>query len=83
VSTFTATEVDPTGAGDCFDGTFLAAMVKGYGLQEAVIRANAAGSLAVGKRGPMEGNSDPAEIDQVLNEQSVQVEQLEWRQHYA
>ncbi len=83
IATFTATEVDPTGAGDCFDGTFLASLVKGCSLRDAVIRANAAGSLAVEKRGPMEGNSGPAEIDSILKTQPVQVEQLDWRRHYA
>ncbi len=56
------TEIDPTGAGDCFCGTFLALLTQGAAPQEAGRQANAAGAIAVTRRGPMEGNSGPAEI---------------------
>lgn len=59
-------EVDPTGAGDCFGGTFIALMAQGASLREAGELANAAGALAVTKRGPMEGNAGPEEIAQFL-----------------
>jgi tagatose kinase len=52
-----AEEVDPTGAGDCFGGTFLSCLVQKIPLQDALSLASAAGSLAVRTRGPMEGNS--------------------------
>ena len=55
-------EVDPTGAGDCFGGTFVALLSQGASLEEAGRQANAAGALAVTKRGPMEGNSTPSEV---------------------
>jgi len=58
--------VDPTGAGDCFCATFAALHMMGMDLQQALLRANAAGALAVGRLGPMEGNSSPAEIDAFL-----------------
>lgn len=51
-------EIDPTGAGDCFCGTFLSMITQGFSLHEAGRYANAAGALAVTRRGPMEGNSD-------------------------
>lgn len=63
VHPFTAREVDPTGAGDCFDGAFLAALVQGYSLQEAAEIGCAAGALAVQKQGPMEGASWKSEIE--------------------
>lgn len=56
------TEVDPTGAGDCFCGTFIGLLTQGVSLREAGEQANAAGALAVTRRGPMEGNSTPDEI---------------------
>lgn len=56
------TVVDPTGAGDCFCATFVTLMASGLHLAEALAHANAAGALAVGKLGPMEGNSSMAEI---------------------
>lgn len=59
-------EVDPTGAGDCFCGTFLSLIAQGVALLEAAEFANAAGAIAVTRRGPMEGNSNPEEIKQFL-----------------
>jgi sugar/nucleoside kinase (ribokinase family) len=55
--------VDPTGAGDCFCGTFVTLSAAGQPLLLALTRANAAGALAVTRLGPMEGNSTLAEID--------------------
>ncbi|MES2142958.1 MAG: sugar kinase [Pseudomonadota bacterium] len=57
------TVLDPTGAGDCFCGTFVTLMTAGSALPDALARANAAGALAVTRLGPMEGNSTLAEID--------------------
>ena len=49
-------EVDPTGAGDCFGGTFLSLVMQGWAPAEALRYANLAGALAVTQRGPMSGN---------------------------
>lgn len=59
----TVTEIDPTGAGDCFCGTFLSMATQGRSLETCGRYANAAGALAVTKRGPMEGNSTLDEIE--------------------
>ena len=59
-------EIDPTGAGDCFCGTFISLLTQGISLNEAGHRANAAGAIAVTRRGPMEGNSTPDEISAFL-----------------
>lgn len=59
-------EVDPTGAGDCFCGTFIALLAQGLPLFEAGRLANAAGAIAVTRRGPMEGNSSLSEISRFL-----------------
>lgn len=59
-------EVDPTGAGDCFCGTFLALLLQGYSVENAGTYANAAGALSVTKRGPMEGNSSLEMIQKFL-----------------
>ncbi len=61
--------VDPTGAGDCFCATLVALIVSGKPFDTALRYANAAGALAVGKIGPMEGNSTIAEIDAFLASQ--------------
>ncbi len=59
---FATTEIDPTGAGDCAGATFLASLLRDLPLERSLARANAAGALAVAKRGPMEGNSDEATL---------------------
>lgn len=64
-------EVDPTGAGDCFCGTFIALIAQGASLQQAGTMANAAGAIAVTRRGPMEGNSSLAEIETFLKDPTV------------
>ncbi len=65
---FKAQEVDPTGAGDCFDGAFIASVVRGRSFSEAATAANAAGALAVRKTGPMEGASYMKDIEKLLRE---------------
>jgi sugar/nucleoside kinase (ribokinase family) len=54
-SAFQVTAVDTTGAGDCFAGAFLAAIVRGYCPGEAARMANAAAALAIQKLGATEG----------------------------
>lgn len=53
---------DPTGAGDCFCGTFVTLFAGGMELGDALEYANAAGALAVTKVGPMEGNATFGQI---------------------
>jgi sugar/nucleoside kinase (ribokinase family) len=67
------TEIDPTGAGDCFGGTFIGLLSQGMSLHDAGEQANAAGALAVTRRGPMEGNSTPDDIATFLKNQSEHV----------
>lgn len=63
-------EVDPTGAGDCFCGTLVSLLGQRRPLGEAGRAANAAGAIAVTRRGPMEGNSGPEEIADFLAAQA-------------
>lgn len=67
-------EVDPTGAGDCFGAAFVACWLHGRGAQECLEYANAAGALAVGVRGPMEGTSTFAQLDQLRGGPKVAAE---------
>ena len=60
-------EVDPTGAGDCFCGAYVAARQGGAAPEDALRDANAAGALAVTWLGPMEGAATRAEIDALLD----------------
>lgn len=49
-------EIDATGAGDCFGGTFLSLLLQDFDPVEALELANRAGALSVTARGPMSGN---------------------------
>lgn len=62
---FKVTEVDPTGAGDCFAATFVTCRLQGRSVEESLAYANAAGAIAVGTKGPMEATSDFAQLDQL------------------
>ncbi|MCI0398954.1 MAG: sugar kinase [Chloroflexi bacterium] len=63
---FTVAEVDPTGAGDCFNAAFLLGLNSGWDLERVARFANAAGALAVTKQGPMEGAPTVQEIEAFL-----------------
>ncbi|TNC46554.1 sugar kinase [Rubellimicrobium rubrum] len=60
---FVVDEVDPTGAGDCFGGAYVACRRLGMGPVEALTYASAAGARNVTVRGPMEGAGTRAELD--------------------
>lgn len=60
-------EVDPTGAGDCFDAGFVASILQGYTIEDALKRANLIGALSVTKRGPMEGVVDKNVLEEWEN----------------
>ena len=49
------TEVDPTGAGDCYGAAFVVGLLEGWDLPRVACFANIAGALAVTRKGPMEG----------------------------
>ncbi|HRX34839.1 MAG TPA: sugar kinase [Aestuariivirga sp.] len=58
VPAFKVDEIDPTGAGDCFGGTFTTFWLRDADPHEALRLAAASGALAVTRRGPMEGTAD-------------------------
>ena len=64
VPAFQVEEIDPTGAGDCFGGTFTALWLRGTDFTKALTLAAAAGALAVTRRGPMQGAFDLETIRQ-------------------
>ncbi|MDX2163742.1 MAG: sugar kinase [bacterium] len=59
---FQVDEVDPTGAGDCFDAGFLVRWLAGDSPPEAARWANACGALAVTRKGPMMGAAVKTEL---------------------
>ena len=59
---------DVTGAGDCFDGAFLCALLDGRDYHDAARRANAAASLNTAAFGPMEGNISEEAVRKLVYE---------------
>lgn len=60
---FKVVEVDPTGAGDCFGGAYVACRRLGMPAEKALEYGNAAGARNVTVKGPMEGAGSRAELD--------------------
>lgn len=56
----------PTGAGDAFLGTLLAARAKGHGVEAAVLRGSAAAAIVVGRVGCAPAMPTTAELDAFL-----------------
>jgi sugar/nucleoside kinase (ribokinase family) len=64
---FSVTEVDPTGAGDCYAAGLTVALLQGWDLERAARFANAVGALAVTRQGPMEGAPLRKEVERLLS----------------
>lgn len=60
---FVVPEIDPTGAGDCFGGAYVACRRLGLSVNDCLAYACAAGARNVAVRGPMEGAGTRAELD--------------------
>lgn len=60
---FIVEEVDPTGAGDCFGGAYVACRRLGMSPEQSLTYGCAAGARNVTARGPMEGAGTRAELD--------------------
>jgi len=63
VQAFRVDEVDPTGAGDCFGGAYVACRRLGMSPEVALTYGNAAGARNVTVHGPMEGAGTREELD--------------------
>ncbi len=68
INGYDVVEVDPTGAGDCFDAGFLARWLAGDSPTVAAEFANACGALAVTMKGPMAGARTLAEVQTFMRE---------------
>ncbi len=62
VPPYVVQEVDPTGAGDCFDAGFLCGLLEAKSLEESARLAAAAGALNAAAFGPMEGDISPRSV---------------------
>ena len=63
---FHVEELDPTGAGDCFGGAYVACRRLGMTPEQALTYGSAAGARNVTVRGPMEGAGTRAELDDFI-----------------
>ncbi|MDE2775626.1 MAG: sugar kinase [Chloroflexota bacterium] len=63
---YAAEEIDPTGAGDCFDAAFITGVLEDMTSREAAQLANACGALAVGAKGPMAGAKSRAAVERFM-----------------
>lgn len=72
INGYAVTEVDPTGAGDCFDAGFLARWLTGDSPARAAAFANACGALAVTAQGPMAGAKTLAEVRDFMRDNTPQ-----------
>ncbi|MCD6518869.1 MAG: sugar kinase [Anaerolineae bacterium] len=66
---FRVQEVDPTGAGDCYDAAFIVGLASGWPLEVVGAFANAVGALATTRLGPMEGAFPRARVEEFMTEQ--------------
>ncbi|MFV0379953.1 MAG: sugar kinase [Anaerorhabdus sp.] len=66
IDSYNVVEVDPTGAGDCYAGTFISLLNLGYKYEVAAKYASLAGAMAVSKKGPMSGNMSVLELDEII-----------------
>ena len=62
VDAYRIVQVDPTGAGDCFDAALLCGLIEGRSLKDVGRMASAAGALDAMKQGPMEGDISPETV---------------------
>jgi sugar/nucleoside kinase (ribokinase family) len=67
VGAYKIVQVDPTGAGDCFDAALLCGLIEGKSLHVAGRMASAAGALGAMKQGPMEGDISIETIAAMMN----------------
>ncbi len=66
VPVYPVKEVDPTGAGDCFDAGFICGLLEGRPLAECAEMASAAGALNAAAFGPMEGDISPRTVQAII-----------------
>jgi sugar/nucleoside kinase (ribokinase family) len=66
VPAYPVAEIDPTGAGDCFDAGFLCGMLEEQPLEDCARIAAAAGALNAAAFGPMEGEISRERVERVM-----------------
>lgn len=73
VPAFAVRAVDTVAAGDAFVGAFAAALAEGRPVQDALLRGNAAGALAVTRAGAQPSLPARVELDDFLRERGIKI----------
>lgn len=68
IPTYPSTVVDTTGAGDTFNGALAFYIASGFQVEEAILRANIAASLAIQKLGAQEGMPTSEMVEERLGQ---------------
>ena len=76
LSSFSVKEVDPTGAGDCFDAAFLCGLLEGKDLVDVATFASATAALNVEVLGPMEGDISQETVTKLMANQSLKLQKV-------
>lgn len=71
VPPFPAQEVDPTGAGDCFDAGFVVGLLEKMPIKRVALLANAMGALGTSHMGPMEGTYFRTDVFRFMEDHNV------------
>ncbi len=71
VGVYKVEQKDATGAGDCFDGAFLAGICQNKSIEEAAKMGAAAGALNAAAFGPMEGRISPENVQAMINGKEI------------
>ena len=71
VGVYKVVQADATGAGDCFDGAFLAGLCQGKSIEEAAKMGAAAGALNAAAFGPMEGRISPETVQDMMDGKGI------------
>lgn len=71
VGVYKVEQKDATGAGDCFDGAFIAGLIQGKSIEEAGKMGAAAGALNAAAFGPMEGKISPETVRSMIEGNQV------------
>ncbi len=71
IGAYPVEQLDATGAGDCFDGAFIAGLVKGKSLKEAGHMGAAAGALNAAAFGPMEGRISEKTVREMMDKYEI------------
>ena len=71
VGVYKIVQADATGAGDCFDGAFLAGLCQDKSIEDAAKMGAASGALNAAAFGPMEGRISPENVQAMINGEPV------------